>query len=273
MAHDINLDTLGEQHATVSQDKIFGILQTHLQSGGKTSTSSSQLADAIRQLSAKTSSGDAASGFLWDLWMVVVDLAYLIPPDHPWQDKLIGAIQTLRQTGGLIVPTEETKEPLMWKDLSHLAEYMLDKWFDPTKLDEWTLDNVAAWKNLNSFTARLTTEDFAPWLNFPIWQLQSALDESPDKGIILESRLWVATEWAIRRGSLVFQDIIFARPHKDAVEEATEGQGLGKLRLWKKRFSELLEDKELLGLDIVLVHRIEQTVKEMEEFEIADQVQ
>ncbi|KAK6210009.1 hypothetical protein QIS74_11593 [Colletotrichum tabaci] len=272
MAHDINLGTVGEQTATESQEKIFRILQTHLQSGENTSTSSSELADAIQQLGATKSSRDAASGFLWDLWVVVVDLAYLIPPDHPWQDTLIGAIQTLRQTGGLIIATEATKKPLLWKDLPHLAEYMLDKWFDPTELDEWTLDNVAAWKNLNSFTARLTTQDFAPWLNFPGWQLQSALDESPDKGMILESRLWVATEWVIRCGSLVFQDMISARPHDDAVEEATEGQGLGKLRRWKKRFSELLEDKVRLGLDTVLVDRIEQTIKQMEEFETADQV-
>ncbi|CCF33630.1 hypothetical protein CH063_01005 [Colletotrichum higginsianum] len=256
MAYEIDLSVLEEQDATESQKEIVEILRAHLHGEGSRHTSSSELADAIQQLGATKASRDAASDFLWHLWMVVVDFAYLIPPDHPWQGTLIGAIQTLRQTGGLIVATEETKEPLLWKDLPHLAEYMLDKWFDPTELDEWTLDNVAAWKNLNSFAAGLTTEDFAPWLNFPVWQLQSALDESPDKGIILESRLWVATE-----------------PHDDAVEEATEGQGLGKLRLWKKRFSELFEDKERLGLDTVLVNRIEQTIKQMEEFETAGQVQ
>lgn len=39
---------------------------------------------------------------------------------------------------------------------------------DPTSLETWTPEDVSKWKNLNTFTAKLTSLEFSPWLNFPI---------------------------------------------------------------------------------------------------------
>ncbi|KAK1962213.1 hypothetical protein LY78DRAFT_587074 [Colletotrichum sublineola] len=251
MAQEINLETVAEQNTTESQREIFDVVQKHLQSAGNAHQDPSALAAAIQQLAASRSSRDAMSGFLWDLWMVIVDLAYIIPPDHPWQDTLTCAIQTLRQTGGHIGDTDQSDDTLLWEGLPHLADYLLDKWLDPTELDEWTTQDVAAWRNLNSFAARLTTEDFSPWLNFPAWQLQGALDEPLDGGPVLEARLWVVTEWN----------------DGDAAGEQTAEGGRDRLRRWKERLSEVLRDKERSGLDALLVERVEQAVREMEEFE------
>ncbi|KAK1980877.1 hypothetical protein LZ30DRAFT_782422 [Colletotrichum cereale] len=283
MAQEINLETVAEQNTTESQREIFDVLQHHLQSANNTHQDSSALTTAIQQLAAAQPSRDVASGFLWDLWMVVVDLAYLIPPDHPWQDTLTGAIQTLRRTGGPIgaakkVGLQTTDTPpsptspqvddaLLWEDLPHLAEYLLDKWIDPTELDGWTPQDVTAWRNLNSFVVRFTAEDFAPWLNFPAWQLQGALDEPLDGGPVLESRLWVATEWGARCGGLVFRDVLAPGPKGDAVGEETAERGRGRLRRWKERLSEVLGDRERLGVDAVLADRMERAVRKMEEFE------
>ncbi|GJD05288.1 hypothetical protein ColKHC_14113 [Colletotrichum higginsianum] len=83
MAYEIDLSILEERDATESQKEIVEILRAHLHGEGSRHTSSSELADAIQQLGATRPSRDAASDFLWDLWMIVVDFAYLIPPDHP----------------------------------------------------------------------------------------------------------------------------------------------------------------------------------------------
>ncbi|KAK2008858.1 hypothetical protein LZ32DRAFT_539114 [Colletotrichum eremochloae] len=251
MAQEINLETVAEQNTTESQREIFDVVQRHLQSASNAHQDPSALTAAIQQLAASRSSRDATSGFLWDLWMVIVHLAYLIPPDHPWQDTLTCAIQTLRQTGGHIGDTDQNDDTLLWEDLPHLTDYLLDKWFDPTELDEWTTQDISAWRNLNSFVASLTTEDFSPWLNFPAWQLQGALDEPLDGGPVLETRLWVVTEWN----------------DGDAAGEQTAERGRDRLRRWKERLSEVLRDKERSGLDALLVERVEQAVRKMEEFE------
>ncbi|WYZ40797.1 hypothetical protein EsH8_IV_001138 [Colletotrichum jinshuiense] len=129
MAHEINLRTVEEQNTTESQKIIFEVLQKYMRNAKNIHINSSELADAIQQLGATKPSRDDASGFLWDLWMVVIDLAYLIPPDHLWQDILTDAIQTLQKSGGHVGATEEMEDPLMWKDLPHLANYLLDSWF------------------------------------------------------------------------------------------------------------------------------------------------
>lgn len=145
MAHEINLRTVEEQNTTESQKIIFEVLQKYMRNAKNIHINSSELADAIQQLGATKPSRDDASGFLWDLWMVVIDLAYLIPPDHLWQDILTDAIQTLQKSGGHVGATEEVgllvindfqsltlfqmEDPLMWKDLPHLANYLLDSWF------------------------------------------------------------------------------------------------------------------------------------------------
>ena len=63
------------------------------------------------------------------------------------------------------------------------------------------------WKSLNFFIARITTPDFAPWLNLPIWQLRIALEEPPVQSAAMDCRLWVASEWIVQCADLVFQDL------------------------------------------------------------------
>ncbi|KAF3065045.1 hypothetical protein GL218_01775 [Daldinia childiae] len=66
---------------------------------------------------------------------------------------------------------------------------------------------IVKWKNLNSFVARITSTDFAPWLVFPIWRLTMVLEEPPVAGSAMEWRAWVETDWIIRCVAVLFKEM------------------------------------------------------------------
>lgn len=76
---------------------------------------------------------------------------------------------------------------------------MLDLAYPDAKPEE-----IAEWKNLNSFVARLTSGDFCFGITFPSWQLRFALEEPAVKGHPMECRPWVATEWISRCAGIIY---------------------------------------------------------------------
>lgn len=168
---------------------------------------------------------------------------------------------------------------------------MLDKWagkytgyslqthsdhmIDPTQDDTYNLEEVFNWKNMNSFTARLTTDNFAPWLTFPFWQIRDALEVGVEKGPVLQCRVWVATEWILRCGTIIFEEVTSSRPLDEqtlkylAVGPLCKGisvRSQERLDFWEKRLTELADQKETLDLDPELVDRITKAAEKIRQF-------
>lgn len=148
---------------------------------------------------------------------------------------------------------------------------------DPTDLEAWTPEDVSSWKNINIFTAKLTSPDFAPWLTFPIWQLRSALEEPLEPGPILDSRLWVATEWILRSGQVVFEDMTSQDPLGEdtaralatgpLVEPGVSPRSSQRLSFWKNKLLEMHQDSQSLGLDDGTARRMKEAAEGIEQFE------
>lgn len=111
MTDDINLQSVEQHNVTASQKNIFALMTTCLPGPEEQSSKSVKLADEIRRLGA---SSEDVSLFLWDLWMIVVDIAFLTPADHPWQDVLVGAVENLRQTGGCAANLQQVYNPIFF---------------------------------------------------------------------------------------------------------------------------------------------------------------
>lgn len=147
---------------------------------------------------------------------------------------------------------------------------------DPTTFDDWKPEDVSRWENLNSFAARFKTDTFPRWFDFPIWALREALEEKLDKGPILNSRLWIATEWIIFYGESLFKDQASQKNLSYNTARFVQGgslcQGikplsLARLAFWKNRLLEMLDEREALGLSDEMAERVAKSAEMIGEFQ------
>ncbi|KAI0006249.1 hypothetical protein F4779DRAFT_597146 [Xylariaceae sp. FL0662B] len=250
---------------------IFNLLKATLQyPTANPRLTAAKLADDINFIcQAEDRPGGIPNVILW-VWSEVIDLATCIPPDHPWQDALVQAVENLRQREGAV-----PGGPLLWEHLPDLALRMRESWDDPAATNiEVEKREYDQWKYLNSFAARLTTPSFFPWFAFPIWQLRTALEEPPVKGAIQECRVWVACEWIIRCGKVILDEMRLSLSEGNESGNALltgslcgdDISQLGDERwdFWKKRLGEIAADAENLKLESAIVERISDTLKIMD---------
>ncbi len=138
-------------------------------------------------------------------------------------------------------------------------------------------DDFARRMSLNSFVAQLTSDDFAPWLSLPIWQLRDALEEPPVEGPEMECRLWVACEWVLRCAGLIYADMDEKEPLSEDLARALQGGTLWKDKparsrerwlFWKKRLAGFVGDAGRLGLtEDLVVGRLSEALKTMDTVE------
>ncbi|XDG07215.1 hypothetical protein ABKA04_006830 [Annulohypoxylon sp. FPYF3050] len=212
--------------------------------------------------------------FVWD---VIIQMSRYIPPDHPWQDSLVQAVDNLRHREGSI----NGPNTGVWKHLPDLAMCMRENWEDGLDIDysegltqeesvTITEAEMNKWKNQNSFAARLTRPDWAPWLNLPIWQLRSALEEPPLKGPVQECRVWIATEWLIRCTEKLLeyqgsgQGPLNVLKTGSLCSEDIPQLGTSRWEFWKKRLGEFAANAESFEFEGVILERISETLKRME---------
>lgn len=127
------------------------------------------------------------------------------------------------------------------------------------------------WKNQNSFAARLTSMEFSPWMNFPIWQLREALEESTLEGPPQETRIWVACEWLIRCADIIHKYLIEQEEPEDAslatgelCDSSIPQLGPKRWEFWKTRLREFLTDAEKLNLCADISERVQEALDRME---------
>jgi hypothetical protein len=132
------------------------------------------------------------------------------------------------------------------------------------------MEESGSWKNLNSFVARITAADFAPWMTFPIWQLRIALEDTPVEGPAMDCRIWVASEWMIRCAEVILEDMSSGEQLDENSRRSLrtgplcscEVLTVARFDFWRQRFSELAAANDL-GLDEPLLRRIGEALERM----------
>ncbi|KAJ5918359.1 hypothetical protein N7454_010734 [Penicillium verhagenii] len=128
------------------------------------------------------------------------------PLDHPWVEILVEAVDDLRRTGGVIVDGDY---------LSQFSMYVYDKWAeDPTDFDDTVPADIENWKRQNSFISRLVARGSPWWIYLAYLEVSTGLEGVKQESIspfecatVFECRLWVATEWLIQAGGVLFKDL------------------------------------------------------------------
>ncbi|KAL0931227.1 uncharacterized protein CTRU02_213962 [Colletotrichum truncatum] len=244
---DVDFGVLNEPNLPQGQADVLRILEGTLNSSNDPATAATKLADDLRQFFISSGSEDAASGLLWDLWMMLLDAVRIVPIDHPWHETLIAAVKELRLNGGSVAGLEDNST-LQWGDLPHLSMYLFDKWADPTDFDEYTPEDIETWKRFNSFASRLLSDDFTQWIVLPYWEIRATLETAPQEVSVFECKLWVATEWLARCGQLLYKDMAST----DALTEREQAsiapgplckdippRSLERWNFWRSRLTEL----------------------------------
>ncbi|KAL1905079.1 hypothetical protein Sste5344_009232 [Sporothrix stenoceras] len=106
MDEPVDIGSLVED-STETQAPIYLYIKAILQSSETIPEKVVKLSDAIRNGANEV---DDTELYIWDLWMVVLRIAIYTPPDHPWQDVLVGSIQRIQQAGGRIPTILETPQ-------------------------------------------------------------------------------------------------------------------------------------------------------------------
>jgi hypothetical protein len=145
---------------------------------------------------------------------------------------------------------------------------------DPTELDVFENKDIIKWKNLNSFVARITNNDFAPWLTFPIWELRSALECPIDKRTSVKScRIWVATEWILRCGDIIYDDMSSQEQLDEDTSvviapgflcECMSPRSIQRWEFWRKRFLDIVSEWDRLELEGVTRDRVSNAAMKMD---------
>lgn len=125
------------------------------------------------------------------------------------------------------------------------------------------------WKNVNSFFARVTQDDFVMLLHWGIEQILEVLEEpADDQGPVTTCYIWVVTEWIIHCGCILYEVITSPDQSEMPPEVLERGslckdiplQGLQRWEFWKESLSKLEGDS-------LITSRIQEAIAAMEEVE------
>ncbi|KAI5458918.1 hypothetical protein BGZ63DRAFT_455783 [Mariannaea sp. PMI_226] len=248
---DVNLDIAVDYPS--SYKAIFNVLKATLEYPASPEAKAKKLADDITFFC--TSAKDDDPPF-WEIWPMVIALASNLPTDHEWQDSLILSLSILRQRDGSV---NEENKLLLWKDLPDLSMSVAEYWNsleNPSNVLKVEGEVLVKWRNFNSFLARFSSPEFAPWLSFSIWQLQEALEEPPaEEQSLTDCRVWVASEWIIRCTNLLHEvmhdkrEIDLAAKKPGTLCNDVPPQSIERWEFWKKRLSEIVADPSSWGLE------------------------
>ena len=91
----VDLDSVDLTDFTDSERAIFNVLRATLQYPATPSAKNEKLANDMIFLCKKQDAD--VGGMLWGIWTTLIDIVYLIPPDHPWQNSLVQSLLILRR--------------------------------------------------------------------------------------------------------------------------------------------------------------------------------
>lgn len=132
---------------------ILNVLKATLQYPATPRLKAEKLADDISFFCQEEDTGI----ILWSVWFVVIEIAGCIPPDHPWQQCLLQALDILRHRNDTTINKEDVRisadqvhfpsymsfdadkiyfyrQTRRWEELPYLSMAMREKWFSKTNL-------------------------------------------------------------------------------------------------------------------------------------------
>jgi hypothetical protein len=97
---EVNLESIESLDLSETERNVFKAIKESLQSPLDSEGKAHKIALDLQLLCTEADSPSRLSVVLSDLWQILLELAYLVPPDHSWQDTVVGAVNTLRKQGG-----------------------------------------------------------------------------------------------------------------------------------------------------------------------------
>lgn len=121
----VDLREIEESNETTNQIAIFRIIKDNLTSSASSTDAKVDLiSSSLIRLCSSESTPAAKDAFRMEFWFMVVDIARYLPPNHPWQQILVGVVSNLRNYGGQNGDIDLAK----WWDLSKFTMYLFDHW-------------------------------------------------------------------------------------------------------------------------------------------------
>lgn len=218
-------------------------------------------------------------GSLWVLWFTILHAAKRIHWEHPDQMRLVELVARLKHRPDPPLPTNMTialsrnwiwSSGKVWSVLLLLGASGRESWNDsPGCGAGWTDVEVAAFRNVNAFVARLTAEGIYDFMLYGMWALRDALEcvvtgrsshKHTDYQTQMNSKAWEACLWVKLAG-----EYFWAKRVENEVEEKdvdlklrdrklpwtknrAEEVSSGRWKFWIGRFEELSKDERLDGV-------------------------
>ncbi|KAJ5719808.1 hypothetical protein N7493_007386 [Penicillium malachiteum] len=208
-----------------------------------------ELVRSLRKHCTKNQSFNTADNFLFYFWMTLLNAQRIIPIEHPWHEALIVAVDDLRRAGGPLVDNHTEN---LWGNLPGLSMLILDFWAD---FPDTTPEEIEDCKRWNSFVSGLVARGCRWWIVYGYYEIREALETAShdkptsfDPATVFECKLWVATQWLIRCGGMLFQDATKSLESYTAQEVGSVGPGAlckdlpaFSIQRWHFRLSQLME--------------------------------
>ncbi|KAJ5921212.1 hypothetical protein N7466_009538 [Penicillium verhagenii] len=288
MSENIDLGELRSSDFHRKEADALRILSEAFASQPDPAAASAELVRSIREYCSKYESSAIAETNLFYFWMMILNAQRIIPMDHPWHEALIAAVDDLRRQGGPLVGNDTES---LWEDLPGLHVVVLDFWADPTNFPDTVPEEIEIWKRWNSLVSGFVARGCRSYRGFAYWEIRDALENDShdeptlfDATTVFECKLWVATQWLIRCGGILFDDLT----HGEEIEEESKSWGCGPLcrdiptysiqrwDFWMSRLVQLADKKSTIRMkegtphDVVLsessLSRVDQAIAAMHKY-------
>ncbi|KAJ5629951.1 hypothetical protein N7528_003608 [Penicillium herquei] len=281
---EVDLSALYE-NASPNEAKALRILDEGLHSSYD--NAAAKLTNDLRlYLELANTDGADDSDYLDSPWTMLLAIVHGLPSsEHPWLDVLATAIHGLIQQRGSMADNG----PLQLTEFGeHINEASHDLFTDETfkvKAIEILPAEIHSWKMFNSFACRLSTDEH-PCLDIelPYVMMTDALENAPGYPTKFDGKVWIAAEWLIRCGNVLYRDLgeIISteeqaasniQPGPLAASEGILPISLDRWNFWRSRLIELSRAKPLVGNGVEpLIKKDDQLDKEFvpEEFLLSD---
>ena len=223
------------------------------------------------------------SGFIWNFWITVINLAQQIPHDHPYQGKMVRLLAAIKRLPRPITPEAEQMEQLtskvFWTDLPIFGVQVCETWSEgpwekqeghhPSNLGKGPLPSDQ-WTNLNAFIARIMASSVNRFDFYPLKVLRHCLEQRR-KLIDLEANLPAATMWIIYAGAWIYRSSLLERiddvtpkyePGKEYLRKFATMFSKDRWDFWKERLQSMRHEE---SLSLMTRHYVEKALERMDQ--------
>ncbi|KAJ3036758.1 hypothetical protein HDV00_002420 [Rhizophlyctis rosea] len=130
-----------------------------------------------------TEEAPTVESLLWDLYYTILHASKKYTSSH---DKLITLLHTLKTRPNPPQPTRTTKallqnwiwsSPSLWSSLILFGPTACEVWNDcPGCGSGWTVPELMAWRNINTFLANITAQNVSDFKLYGIWAIRDAIE-------------------------------------------------------------------------------------------------